>query len=135
MSRHIGRPNATSQARLQLILVLLAIWNLLAFVMELTNRWFIEVGDIDGLLGARAVGGATGVLALGYLFAARNPVRYRFMLWLATVEQFVALFSATFHWARDDVSFGEAFVPIVAAVIFLVLLLTNLPRQTDTIGA
>ena len=73
------------------------------------------------------------VLAIAYIYAARNPLRHRFVLWLASLEQFVAMFAATFHWARGDVSAGEALVPILAAAGLLVLLMTNLPRQTDSI--
>jgi peptidoglycan/LPS O-acetylase OafA/YrhL len=132
-ARHIGRPNPTSQARLQLILAVLAAWNLLSFALELMNAGPINVDGVDGVLGARALSGATGVLGIAYLYAARNPVRYRFVLWLATLEQFVALFTATFHWARGDFGGSEAIVPIIVAAIFLVLLMTNQPRQTDTI--
>ena len=132
-ARQIGRPNPTSQARLQLVIVLLAAWDLLAFFLELTNTRFLSVDGIDGVLGARSVSGTTAVLAIAYLYAARNPLRYRFVLWLASLEQFVALFVCTFHWARGDVGFGETIVPILAAAVFLVLLMTNLPRQTDTI--
>jgi hypothetical protein len=132
-ARQIGRPNPTSQARLQLILVVLAAWNILAFLLELTNAAPISVDGVDGILGARALSGATGVLGIAYLYAARNPVRYRFVLWLATLEQFVALFTAAFHWARDDIGASEALLPIIVAAIFLVLLMTNQPRQTDTI--
>ncbi len=130
-ARQIGRPNPTSQARLQLILVLLAAWDLLAFVLELTNTRLLRVGQIDGALGARSVSGTMAVLAIAYLYAARNPIRHRFVLWLATLEQFVALFSSTFHLARQDVGLSEATVPILAAAGLLVLLITNLPRQTD----
>jgi hypothetical protein len=132
-ARQIGRPNPTSHARLQLILVALGVWNLLAFLLELTNAGPLNVGDVDGILGVRALSGAVGVLGVAYLYAARNPVRYRFVLWLATLEQFVALFTATFHWARGDVGREEAVVPIIISAAFLVLLMTNLPRQTDTI--
>src|SRR5689334_15338559 len=95
----IGRPDATSQARLQAVLVMLALWDLLAFVLELTNAGWLHVGSIDGLLGARSVGGANAVLAIAYLYAARNPIRYRFVLWLASMEQVVQMFAAAFHWA------------------------------------
>jgi hypothetical protein len=132
-TRQIGRANPTSLARLQLILVGLGAWNLLAFLLELTNAGPLHVGDVDGVLGARALGGSMGVLGIAYLYAARNPVRYRFVLWLATLEQFLTLFTATFHWARNDIGADEAIVPILVAAAFLVLLMTNLPRQTDTI--
>ena len=130
-ARQIGRPNPTSQARLQLILILLGAWNLAAFIFELLNAGAIRVGGIDGLLGSRAVDGATGVLALAYIFAARDPLRYRFILWLAMVEQFLTIFTATFHWARDDVSSSEILLPVIVAAVFLIALLTSLPRQAD----
>jgi hypothetical protein len=132
-ARQIGRPNPTSQARLQLILILLAAWDLLGFLLELTNTRLLRIGNIDGALGARSVSGTMAVLAIAYLYAARNPIRHRFVLWLATLEQFVALFACTFHWARSDVGFGEVAIPVVAAAAFLVALLTNLPRQTDAV--
>ncbi|MEX0749546.1 MAG: hypothetical protein WD359_01955 [Dehalococcoidia bacterium] len=132
-ARQIGRPNPTSHARLQLVLVALGAWNLLIFLLELTNAGPLRVGDVDGVLGARAVSGAVGVLGVAYLYAARNPVRYRFVLWLATLEQFVGLFTATFHWARGDLGADEAVVPILVCAGALVLLMTNLPRQTDTL--
>jgi hypothetical protein len=132
-ARPIGRPNPTSQARLQLILLVLAAWDLLAFGLELTNTRLLSVGDIDGVLGARSVSGTLAVLAIAYIYAARNPIRHRFVLWLASIEQFVAIFVCGFHLARDDVNFGETALPLAVAAVFLVLIMTNLPRQTDTI--
>lgn len=131
-ARQIGRPNPTSQARLQLILIVLAAWDLLAFLLELTNTRLLKVGGIQGVLGARSVSGAVAVLGIAYLYAARNPARHRFVLWLASLEQFVAIFAGAFHWARGDVGAGEVLLPLLASAIFLVLLMTNLPRQTDT---
>jgi hypothetical protein len=132
-ARPIGRPNAASQARLQLILILLAAWNLGAFLLLLSDSRFLSVAEVGGFLGARSLGGSMAVLAIAYLYAARNPVRYRFVLWLASLEQFMALFTGTFYWARGTVEFGEAAVPILVAAVFLVLLLINLPRQTDSL--
>lgn len=134
-SRHIGRPNPASNARLQLLLLIVAAWNALSFLLELANTRFVRVDGIDGILGARAISGATLVLAIAYVYAARNPVRHRFIIWLALIEQFVALFSYMFHWASGDIGGGEALLPIAIAAVLLVLLLVNLPRQTDTIGA
>jgi hypothetical protein len=133
MSRQIGRPNPTSQARLQLILGVLAMWNLLAFLLELTNAAPLRVGGIEGILGARAVGGATGVLAFAYLYAIRNPLRYRFIVWMAALEQVIALFAYTFHLARDDVGMSEVLLPTVVAIALLVAVVSHLPRQTDTL--
>jgi hypothetical protein len=130
-ARHIGRPDAASQARLQAILLALAAWNLLTFLLSLVDTRFLEVGGVEGVLGGRAVAGSSAVLAVAYIYAARNPIRYRFVLWLASIEQFVALFASTFHWARGDIGAGEALVPILVSAVFLVLLMTSLPRQTE----
>ena len=113
------------------MLVLLAAWDLLAFLLELAQTSMLKVGNIHGILGGRAVGGAVVVLAIAYLYAARNPIRYRFVLWLASLEQLIAMFAVTFHWARGGLGAGQAIVPLLVAVGFLVLLMTNLPRQTD----
>jgi hypothetical protein len=60
-------------------------------------------------------------------------VRYRFVLWLASLEQIVAVFAYGFHWARGDVGFNQVALPIAGACVFLVLLIANLPRPTDTL--
>lgn len=133
MSRQIGRPDPTSQARLQLILGVLAAWNLATFVLQLTGTSILETGGVDGILGARAYSGASGVLGIAYLYAMRNPLRYRFIVWMAAVEQVLALFSYAFHWAGDDIGAGEALLPAAIAVILLVAIVGNLPRQTDTL--
>lgn len=132
-ARQIGRPNPTSQARLQLVLVLVAGWDLSAFLLELTNTRLMRVAGIEGALGARSVSGTMAVLAIAYLYAARDPIRHRFVLWLASLEQLVALFAVAFHWARNDLGFAQAALPIVVAAALLVLLTTNMPRQTDAI--
>jgi hypothetical protein len=121
---------------LQLVLVLLAAWNLLSFLFLLTEaRGLIDLNDIDGLLGGRAAGGSLAALGIAYLYAVRNPVRYRFILWIAAVEQVLALFAMTFQWVLDDLRFSEIALPGVIATAFLVLLIANLPRQTDTMAA
>lgn len=132
-SRQIGRPNPTSQARLQLVLVALAAWNIITFLLELTNAPLVSIGEIDGLLGARAVNGASAVLAFAYLWAARNPLRYRFVIWLAAVDQAMCIFSAAFHWTLGDLNTSETILPVIVAAGMLALLASNRPRQTDTL--
>lgn len=134
MARQVGRTDSASQARLQLILVALAAWNLVGYGAGLVDSSLLHVA-VDGMLGGRAVSGASAVLALAYLYAARSPFRYRFVIWLAAVEQVVALFSMGFHWMRDDVTSGDIWLPMLAAAVFLTLLMVNLPRQTDTLRA
>ena len=74
-ARNLARLNPVSQARLQLVLVLLACWDLLAFLLELANTRLLRVAGIEGMLGGRSVGGEIAVLAIAYLYAARNPMR------------------------------------------------------------
>lgn len=133
MSRQIGRPNPTSQARLQLILGVLAAWNLATFALQLTGTSLLETGGVDGIFGARMYSGASGVLGIAYLYAMRNPLRYRFIVWMAAVEQVLAMFSYMFHWANDDVGAGEVLLPAAIAIALFVAIVTNLPRQTDTL--
>ena len=132
-ARQLSRPAAASQARLQLVLILLAAWNAATFFLQLIDSSVLSSGDVDGILGARALGGGSGVLAVAYAYAARNPLRYRVIVWLGLIEQVVALFSYTFHIARDTLSFGDAWLAMVISALFLVALLATLPRQTDTI--
>lgn len=134
MARQVGRPDSASQARLQVILIALAVWNLLAFLASLiSSGWFELAGD--GLLSGRAFAGTTAVLAVAYLYAARDPLRNRFVLWLAAVEQAVALFSMAFHWVRDDVDGGDVWLPMLVSAVFLILLIASMPRQTATLRA
>jgi hypothetical protein len=134
-ARAIGRTGAAARTRLQLLLIALGAWNLITFALELANAGVIDIEGVDGALAGRGLGGASAVLGFAYLYAARNPIRHRFVLWLASLEQIVALFSMTFHWARNDVSFGEVALPMLVATVFLVLLIANLPRQTDTMAS
>ena len=132
-ARAIGRPNPTSQARLQLLLILLAAWDLAAFLLELANRSLLDIGGVDGILGARAYSGTTAVLAIAYMYAARNPIRHRFVLWLASIEQLVALFSYAWHRAIGDLNTSEVLLPVAVSAIFFLLLVRYLPRQTDSV--
>ena len=129
MSRQIGQSDPSSTARLQLVLVALAAWNIIIFLAGLVNSRFLEVG-VDGALGGRAFAGTSLVLALAYLYAARDPMRNRFVIWIASLEQVVGLFSMAFHWIRDDVSTGDVWLPMLVSAGFLVLLIATTPRQT-----
>jgi hypothetical protein len=134
LARQIGRPDPSSQARAQLVLVALAAWDLITFIAELVRSSLLEVAS-DGALGGRAFAGTTLVLAIAYLYAARDPMRNRFVLWIASLEQVIGLFSMAFHWARDDTTTGDVWLPMLASAVFLALLIGTLPRQTATMRA
>ncbi len=116
--------------RLRLILLLMAVWDILGFLVQLyTDSFAFRVeGDMEGFLAARAFSGALIVPAVVYLYAIRDPLRHRAVLWLAAIEQLVAICAAVFHLAADDFGVGSVIVPLAVAIAFLVLVLVNYPR-------
>lgn len=127
-----GRPGP--QARLRLLLLGLALWDLVGFLVELAfdSSAFRVRGDVEGFLAARAFSGSLIVLAAAYIYAARNPLRHRIVIWMAVLEQLAALFTGVAHWMRDDLSTGETIIPLLVALAFLVLILLNYPRERET---
>ncbi len=128
-----GRP-ASPQARLRLLLLALALWDLVGFLVELAfdSPAFRIKGDVEGFLAARAFSGSLIVLAAAYIYAARNPLRHRIVIWMAVLEQLAALFTGIAHWMRADLSAGQAILPLLVALGFLVLILLNYPRERET---
>ena len=119
--------------RLRLILLLMAAWDILGFFVQLyadTFAFRID-GDIKGVLAARALSGALIVPAVVYLYALRDPLRHRAVLWLAVIEQLVAICTAVFHLAADDFGLGSTVVPLAVAIAFLVLVLLNYPQGEE----
>lgn len=128
-----GRGAGASQARIRLVLLALAAWDVVGFLVQLAfdSPAFRVNGDVEGFLAARAVSGSLIVLAAAYAYAARNPSRHRFVLWMAVLEQLAGLVTGVAHWARGDLSAGESILPLVVAVAFLVLILFNYPRERE----
>ena len=119
--------------RLQLLLVLLIAWDVLAIIAELSFGGFLfdaSDGEITGLLGAR--GGFNGlpvVMIAAYAYClARGPVRHRGVLWLAAIEQGAGTLFAVYHLATGDVRFEAAIVPLVVSAGLFVLVLVHMPR-------
>ncbi len=119
--------------RLRLILLLMAMWDLLGVVVQLyADSFAFRVdGELDGFLAARALSGALIVPAVIYLYALRDPLRHRPVLWLAVIEQLAAICTAVFHLAADDFGLGSMVVPLAVAVAFLILVLLNYPRGEE----
>lgn len=128
-------PTRASTARLRLLLLALAGWSLLTWLLQLAlDTPVLEFdGNLDGVLGAQAFGGAAFALGAAYLFAAFSPERMLFMLWVGAVEQLAAIVTIVFHWARNDIGFGgaEGLLPLVVALGLLVLILLNLGRERE----
>jgi hypothetical protein len=119
--------------KLQTLLGLLIIWNLLALLTELTFGGFLAHADgdrIDGVFGARmGFSGSALALAALYLYAlVRGPVRHRNVFWVAIIEQGAAAFFAVYHFGVDDITVTAMVVPLVVACALLLLLFVNMPR-------
>ena len=115
---------------LRIILLLMAAWDIIGAVVQLmfdTSLFSMRAQPV-GILAGRGFSGALFVTAALYLIAARNPVRYRNVLWLGVLEQLVAVCVGIFHGARQDLKWGGEIVPVGVAMAFLILLLLNFPR-------
>ena len=116
------------------LLMLLAAWAILGALTEIfSDSFLLELkGEADGILAGRALGGEAIALAALYLYAARDPGRYRFVFWVALVEQVAAIPLHFYHWGAHDVGLKGIILPVAVAAGFLFLLIPNLlqPRET-----
>ena len=133
MSAFESRQTTAQLRRLQLLLLVLILWDLLAVVTALTfGSPLAEIdGDrIGGVLAARVTFSGTMLVPIVmYLYAlARNPLRHRGVIWAAVVEQGAAALFAVYHVAVKDINLEGAIVPLVVALILLIALLINMPR-------
>ncbi len=116
---------------LRILLLVLAVWDFLGGGIQLALHSFLvsmKDGAPNGIMAGRAFSGALFITGLLYLFAAFQPTRYRFILWLAVAEQLVAICTGVFHGARGNVSWGGVILPVAVAIALLILLLLNFPR-------
>jgi hypothetical protein len=132
MSTLETRQNTAQLRRLQLLLLLMILWDLLALAGELSFGGpliKLDEGEIEGFLGARASFAGAAVLPIGLYFYAlvRGPVRHRFVLWCAALEQGSAVLFGVYHVAADDIDLGPAMVPVIVALVLLVFVLINMP--------
>ncbi len=129
------RPQALLRTlqRPRILLLLLAAWAILGALTEIfSDSFLLELKrEADGVLAGRALGGEAIALATLYLWAARDPGSYRFVLWVALVEQAAAITLDFYHWGADDVGLESIILPIAVAAGFLFLLVPNLvqPRE------
>ena len=108
------------------------IWEVLLLLAAISfGGPLFQISDdkISGVLGARGAFGGAAVLPLViYVYALRQPLRYRGLLWLGVLENAVAALFSVFHLAAGDVEAQAFIVPLIASLIFVVLLLVNMPR-------
>jgi hypothetical protein len=132
-------PTGNPTRRLQFVLVLMIVWEVLAILAELSfgGPLFEVSGDeIDGLLGARSgFGGLAAVPLAIYLFVLlRGPMRYAGLLWVGVIQYGASALFIVYHLARGHVAVEASILPLVFAGALLVLLLINLPRN-EAVGA
>ena len=123
--------------RLQFLLLLLIVWDALALAAELSFGGPLfepSDGEIGGFLAARgSFGGAALVPLVAYIYGfVRGPLRHRGVLWLGVIEQGATALFAVYHTAVGDIDFEGMVLPLAVAAALLVLLLTNMPRQTTS---
>jgi hypothetical protein len=133
MSTLESRQSTVQLRRLQLFLLVMILWDLLAIAGELSfGGPLIKLndGEIDGVLGARASFAGAAVMPIGlYLYAlVRGAARHRFVLWCAALEQGSAALFGVYHVAASDIDLAPALVPLVVSITLLVLVLVNMPN-------
>jgi hypothetical protein len=127
------RPNLPAQRRLQLVLLLMIVWEALLLVSELSfgsSLFDIDGDQVGGVLGARgSLSGAAVIPIALYGFAfTRGPLRHPSILLVGAVEQVAAIVFGAYHLFVDDIEAGAYVVPLAVSLILLTLILINLPH-------
>jgi len=120
--------------RLQLVLLLMIVWEVLAIVAELTfggPLFKISDGEIGGIIGGR--GGFSGLalvpLAIYAYVLLRGPLRFAGLLWVGVLEQGAAALFIVYHLAVGVVKFEASIAPLIVSGGLVILLLVNMPRN------
>ncbi len=118
----------------RVVLILLAIWDIVGVVAQVLSDSFLfdmEGAEASGILAGRAFSASMIVPAIIYLWAARDPKRYRQVFWLALVEQAVIVLSCFYHRGAGDITWAGTIIPaaISAGLIFLVFFNLFRPRE------
>lgn len=105
--------------RPRVMLALLAAWAIVGAATEFftSSGLFLDLHgrELDGALGGRALGWEAIPLAALYLYALRNPERFRGVFWIALIEQAAAIVSYLYHWGAGDFSFESVLIPLAVA--------------------
>jgi hypothetical protein len=122
--------------RLQSILILLIVWDVIGLLAELIFPSFllkISGDKIGGALAARgSFGGALVVPLALYVYAlVRGPMRYRGLVWIGVLEQSMVVAFGIYHAVADDIKPEGAIIPIAVSLLLVLLLLTNMPRGQE----
>jgi len=117
----------------RMVLILLAVWDILAVITQvLSDSFLFDLdGKADGILAGRAFSASMVIPAIIYLWAARDPKRYRQVFWLALVEQMILVLSCFYHKGAGDIGWAGTIIPaaISGGLIFLVFFNLFQPRK------
>ncbi len=128
-----GRQSNAQLRRLQTLLLLMLLWDLLTVLAAFSfgsALMKIDGTEIGGLLGAKASFSGAGLIPVSVYFygIVRNPIRHPGVLWVGVVEQAAAILASLYYVVGNDLKLEAAIVTIVISVVFLALLLVNMPR-------
>jgi hypothetical protein len=119
--------------RLQVLLVLMLLWDLLALFAALSfgsALMKIDGDEISGFLGAKVSlsGAALVPVAIYFYGLVRSPVRHPGVIWVGVIEQAAVVLFGLYHLGTGDLAVQGAVLPIVVSLVLLVLLLANMVR-------
>jgi hypothetical protein len=132
MSAIEGRKSSAHLRRLQVLLVLMLLWDLLAAFAALSfgsSLMKIDGDEIGGILAAKASFSGAGLIPVAVYFygLVRSPLRHPGVVWAGVVEQCAAILASLYHVAGDDIALEGAILTVVVSIVFLALLLVNMP--------
>jgi hypothetical protein len=133
MSAVESRQSNARLRRLQALLLLMLLWDLLAVLAALSfgsALMKIDGSEIGGFLGAKASFSGAGLIPVAVYFygIVRNPIRHPGVLWVGVVEQTAAILASLYHVVANDLKLEGAVVTVVISVVFLALLIVNMPQ-------
>lgn len=133
MSTFEAHQNTLQLRRLQVLLLLMILWDVLAVLAEISfggPLMKVSGSHVGGIMAAKtSMSGAALVPICLYLYAlARNPMRHRGVIWAGVVEQGAAAAFAVYHFVASDIKIEGMVLTLVVSVLFFLLLLVNMPR-------
>jgi hypothetical protein len=128
-----GRLDDGPLRRLQILLVLMLLWDLLALLASLSfggALMKIDGDEIGGVLAAKLSfsGAALVPIAVYFYGLVRNPLRHPGVLWVGMIEQGAAVLFALYHVVAGDIAVEGAVLTVVVSTALLALLLVTVAR-------
>lgn len=137
MSALESRQSTAQLRRLQTLLLLMILWDLLAVMAEFSfgsGLMKIDGDRVGGFLGGRAsMSGAALVTVAVYFYGlVRNPFRHPGVIWVAIIAQSSTAFFGVYHYAAGNLTLEAMLIATIVALVLLFLLIVNMPRGAST---